>query len=106
MREYERECCSEQQPNTFSRGLPTRGPRRGAMRTTTTELTQEAEPEKAASPLTRRRKIAVWVLIVLSTTVLLVGALTVWVKREVLDTNKFTASTTELMRNPKVQGAL
>ena len=76
------------------------------MRTTTTELTQEAEPEKAASPLTRRRKIAVWVLIVLSTTVLLVGALTVWVKREVLDTNKFTASTTELMRNPKVRGEL
>ena len=47
-----------------------------------------------------------WVLIVVSTIVLLVAALTVWVKREVLDTNNFTASTTELMRNPKVQSAL
>jgi hypothetical protein len=50
--------------------------------------------------------MAVWVLIVVSTIVLLVAALTVWVKREVLDTNNFTASTTELMRNPKVQSAL
>ena len=32
--------------------------------------------------------------------------MTIWVKREVLDTNNFTASTTELMRNPKVQSAL
>ena len=59
-----------------------------------------------ATPMTRRRKMAVWVLIVVSTIVLLVAALTVWVKREVLDTNNFTASTTELMRNPKVQSAL
>src|SRR5262245_20827003 len=56
--------------------------------------------------MTRRRKIAVWVLIVVSTVVLLIAALTVWVKREVLDTDNFTASTTELMRNPKVQSAL
>jgi hypothetical protein len=66
----------------------------------------ETAAELAAEPLTRRRKIAVWVLIVVSTVVLLVAALTVWVKREVLDTNNFTASTTELMRNPKVQSAL
>jgi hypothetical protein len=56
--------------------------------------------------MTRRRKAAVWVLIAVSTVVLLVATLTVWVKREVLDTNNFTASTTELMRNPKVQSAL
>ena len=54
--------------------------------------------ENGATPMTRRRKMAVWVLIVVSTIVLLVAALTVWVKREVLDTNNFTASTTELMR--------
>jgi Short C-terminal domain len=48
----------------------------------------------------------VWVLIVVSTVVLLIGAVTIWVKREVLDTNNFTASTTELMRNPEVQSAL
>jgi hypothetical protein len=65
-------------------------------------------PERTTpmEPMTRRRKNAVWVLIVVSTVVLLVAALTVWVKREVLDTNNFTASTTELMRNPKVQSAL
>ena len=63
-------------------------------------------PEQAAGPITRRRKLLVWLLIVVSTVVLLVASLTVWVKREVLDTNNFTASTTELMRNPQVQSAL
>jgi len=75
----------------------------------TTSTAPEADGaghENGATPMTRRRKMAVWVLIVVSTIVLLVAALTVWVKREVLDTNNFTASTTELMRNPKVQSAL
>ena len=68
--------------------------------------TQTAEHEQPSTPITSRRKMAVWGLIVLSTLVLLIGALTIWVKREVLDTDNFTASTTELMRNPKVQSAL
>ena len=50
--------------------------------------------------------MVVWLLIVVSTVVLLIAALTVWVKRQVLDTGNFTASTTEVMRNPKVQSAL
>ena len=76
-------------------------------RTTTTEPERAAAThDQGAAPMTRRRKIAVWVLIVVSTVVLLIGSLTVFVKREVLDTNNFTASTTELMRNPKVQSAL
>jgi hypothetical protein len=48
----------------------------------------------------------VWLLIVLSTVVLLIGAVTIWVKREVLDTKNVTTSTTELMRDPRVQSAL
>jgi Short C-terminal domain len=62
--------------------------------------------EQTASPITPRRKTLVWLLIVVSTLVLLVGTLTIWVKREVLDTKNFTTSTTEVMRNPKVQSAL
>jgi hypothetical protein len=65
-----------------------------------------AKHEQGASPISPRRKTAVWVLIVVATLVLLIGAVTIWVKREVLDTDNFTASTTELMRNPKVQSAL
>ncbi|MGE5274810.1 MAG: SHOCT domain-containing protein [Verrucomicrobiota bacterium] len=73
-----------------------------------TPATTPARPgaERAAGPLTHRRKVVVWLLIVVSTVLLLVAALTVWVKREVLDTDTFTASTTELMRNPRVQSAL
>ena len=62
--------------------------------------------EQTASPITPRRKTLVWLLIVVSTLVLLVGTVTIWVKREVLDTKNFTTSTTEVMRNPKVQSAL
>ena len=65
-----------------------------------------AEHEQAANPITRRRKTAVWLVIVVSTVVLLIGSVTIWVKRELLDTNNFTASTTELMRNPQVQSAM
>jgi hypothetical protein len=76
-------------------------------RPATTMPTQAAgEHERAGGPITPRRKTVVWVLIVISTLLLLVSAVTIWVKREVLDTNNFTASTTELMRNPKVQSAL
>ncbi len=78
-----------------------------ARKQTAPTATQTAtEHEQAANPITRRRKTAVWLLIVLSTLVLLIGALTIWVKREVLDTDTFTASTTELMRNPQVQSAM
>src|SRR4249919_3443150 len=39
------------------------------------------EHEQAVNPITRRRKTAVWLLIVVSTVVLLIGAVTIWVKR-------------------------
>ncbi|MGH3083886.1 MAG: hypothetical protein ACRDNP_07450, partial [Gaiellaceae bacterium] len=79
---------------------------RARKQTTPTTTQTAAEHEQAANPITRRRKTAVWLLIVVSTVVLLIGAVTIWVKRELLDTNNFTASTTELMRNPEVQSAL
>jgi hypothetical protein len=63
-------------------------------------------PAKAAGPLSRGRKSAVWALIVVATLFLLIGSLTIWVKREVLDTKSFNATTTELLRNPEVQSAM
>ena len=69
-------------------------------------MSAQTAAEHAAGPITRRRKRVVWLLIIVSTLVLLISAVTIWVKREVLDTNNFTASTTELMRDPKVQSAL
>jgi hypothetical protein len=79
---------------------------RARKQTTPTATQTGAEHEQAANPITRRRKTAVWLLIVVSTVALLIGAVTIWVKRELLDTNNVTASTTELMRNPQVQSAL
>ncbi|HWQ00833.1 MAG TPA: hypothetical protein VN449_01825, partial [Gaiellaceae bacterium] len=45
-------------------------------------------------------------LIVVATLFLLIGSLTIWVKRQVLDTDNVTTSTTELMQDSKVQSAL
>ena len=73
---------------------------------TTLTMSAQIAAEHAAGPITSRRKRVVWLLIVVSTLVLLISAVTIWVKREVLDTNNFTASTTESMRHPKVQSAL
>jgi hypothetical protein len=65
---------------------------RARKQTTPTATQTAAEHEQAANPITRRRKTAVWLLIVVSTLVLLIGTVTIWVKREVLDTDTFTAS--------------
>ncbi|MGN6430262.1 MAG: hypothetical protein ACTHNB_05940, partial [Gaiellaceae bacterium] len=47
-----------------------------------------------------------WVLIVLAAFIALVSALTVWVKRQALDTNNWTNSSAQLLENDKVRGAL
>ena len=62
--------------------------------------------EQSPGPLSRRRKSVVMALIVVATLFLLIGSLTIWVKRQVLDTDNVTTSTTELMQDPKVQSAL
>lgn len=47
-----------------------------------------------------------WVLVVLAAFIALVSALTVWVKRQALDTNNWTNSSAQLLENDKVRGAL
>ena len=47
-----------------------------------------AAPSRAKSaPLTRGRAIAIWTLVVVATLLMLISSLTIWVKRQALDTN-------------------
>ena len=54
----------------------------------------------------RNRTILVWVLLVLGTLVVLVGSLTVWVKRQGLDTDSWVNTSTRLLEDDEVRGAL
>jgi hypothetical protein len=54
----------------------------------------------------RRRRIVVWVLIAAATVLAFASALTVWVKRQALDTNAVTKASTQMLENGRVRGAL
>lgn len=59
-----------------------------------------------SEPLSRNRVIAVWSLVGLATLLLLVGSLTIWVKRQALDTDAWTDASGELLANEEIRGQL
>jgi hypothetical protein len=54
----------------------------------------------------RTRSILVWALFALGTLVVLVGSLTVWVKRQALDTDSWVNTSSNLLENDQVREAL
>jgi hypothetical protein len=54
----------------------------------------------------RRRTILVWALLVLGTLVVLIGSLTVWVKRQGLDTDSWVDTSSRLLEDDDVRAAL
>ena len=54
----------------------------------------------------RTRAILAWGLLVVGTLILLVGSLTVWVKRQALDTDAWVATSTELLEDDEIRAAL
>jgi hypothetical protein len=57
-------------------------------------------------PLPRWRRITIWVLIVLAGLIGLVSALTVWSKRQALETDRWVATSTRLLEDDEIRGAL
>ena len=57
-------------------------------------------------PLPRWRRITIWVLIVLAGLIGLVSALTVWAKRQALETDKWVATSSRLLEDDEIRGAL
>ncbi len=60
----------------------------------------------AAKPLSRKRRILIWTLVVLASIIAAVGIMTTWVKRQMLDNAAWNRATTQMVQDPKVQGAL
>jgi hypothetical protein len=71
---------------------------------------QPAVASEPAAPSGRRpsrtRSIIVWALIVVSTVVACAASVTLWVKRQVLDTDQWTKTSSELLANPTIRGAV
>jgi hypothetical protein len=56
--------------------------------------------------MSRRRSWLVWGLVVLATLLLLVSSMTVWTKRQLLDTDAWTDSATQLLADDQIRGLL
>ena len=54
----------------------------------------------------RTRKILAWVLFALGTLIIFVGSLTLWVRRQALDTDAFVRTSSEVLENDDVRAAL
>lgn len=65
-----------------------------------------ASTAKVAAPLSRKRRILIWTLVVLATVLAIVSILTTWVNRQMLDTTAFNKATTQIIQDPQVQSAL
>ena len=59
-----------------------------------------------AKPLSRKRRIVIWTLVVLASVLALVSILTTWVNRQVLDDAAWNKATTQVIQDPKVQTAI
>lgn len=60
----------------------------------------------SAKPLSRKRRILVWSLVVLASVLALVSIMTMWVKRQMLDNTAWNKATTQVIQDPKVQAAI
>ena len=56
--------------------------------------------------MSRRRSWLVWGLVVLATVLLLVASMTVWTKRQLLDTDNWTSSSAKILADDDVRAAL
>jgi hypothetical protein len=59
-----------------------------------------------SAPLTRNRAIAVWTLVVVASILMLFASLTIWVKRQALDTNAWTNASGQMLANDEIRGQL
>jgi hypothetical protein len=77
--------------------------------TATGTASDQPRPPAAApaiAPLSRRRRILVWTLVVVASLLAVVSILTTWVNRQMLDDTAWTKATTQVIQDPKVQTAI
>ena len=66
-----------------------------------------AAPSHAApEPLSRKRAITVWTLVVVAAILMLFASLTIWVKRQALETDAWTNASGQMLANDEIRGQL
>jgi Short C-terminal domain len=66
----------------------------------------DEKPEDASAALSKRRRIAIWALIVLASLIALISVLAVWTDRQMLNNSAWNDATKEAIADPAVQEAL
>ena len=69
-------------------------------------MSSEAASANAPAPLSRRRRIAIWALIVVASLIAVISVLTIWVKRQMLDNEAWSNASAELIQDPTIRSAL
>jgi hypothetical protein len=69
-------------------------------------MSRPAQARAEGAPLTRNRAIAVWSLVIVAGLLLLVSSLTVWVKRQALDTDAWTNTSGQMLANDDIRQQL
>jgi hypothetical protein len=66
----------------------------------------ESTTDETVIQLSKKRRIAIWTLIVLASILCFASILTTWVKRQMLDNAAWQRASTQVIQDPKVQTAL
>ena len=67
---------------------------------------RQAEVEKHGATMSKKRHLLVWSLLGLATILLFVSSLTVWSKRQLLDDQAWADTSSQLLANDEVRGAI
>jgi hypothetical protein len=69
-------------------------------------MTSQRSTSSAPASLSRRRRIVIWTLVVLASVIALIGTLTLWVKRQVLDDQSWRKASEAVITDPEIKNAL
>jgi hypothetical protein len=69
-------------------------------------VTVAAKTGQTPAPLSKKRRILIWTLVVGASVIALVSILTTWVNRQMLDNSAWNKATTQVIEDPQVQSSI
>jgi hypothetical protein len=66
----------------------------------------ESTADETTVRLSKKRRLAIWTLVILASILCFASILTTWVKRQMLNNDAWTRATTQVIQDPAVQNAL
>jgi hypothetical protein len=69
-------------------------------------MTSQQSTPAAPAKLSRRRRIVIWTLIVVTTLIALIGTVTVWVERQILDDHSWRSASEDIVTDPQIRSSL